>query len=285
MMNVDYETVRRDITAAMYNPEWADEGFLGPLFLRLAWHSSGTYSKKNESGGSNGATMRFSPEKDDPDNAGLEWARHFLEPIKKMHPVISYADLWTLAGVVAVETMGGNKVSWNPGRADKNDEECGLYRTDSKFEDSFTKNFIVPEPGLLPMASGNYGHVRAVFQRMGFTDQETVALIGSHCVGKCHYKRSGYEGQWTETPTIFCNSYFKSLLERDWKLSTINGIQQHRDPNDEEGKLLMLTTDLALLKDAKYRAFVEMYANDNDLWMKDFSDAFAKLLELGMKRK
>ena len=71
----------------------------------------------------------------------------------------------------------------------------------------------------------------------------------------------------------------------NWTLSTLNGIQQHRDPNDEGGKLLMLTTDIALLKDIKYRTFVELYANDNELWLKDFSESFAKLLELGINRK
>lgn len=84
-----------------------DDGSFGPLFVRLAWHASGTYDKSTGKGGSNGATMRFEPERSDDANSGLVLAQEKLEPIKKKHPWISYADLWTYAGKVAVEEMGG----------------------------------------------------------------------------------------------------------------------------------------------------------------------------------
>jgi catalase (peroxidase I) len=74
--------------------------------VRLAWHASGTYSKYTKTGGSNGATMRFNPEMSDGANAGLEIARKFLEPLRQKH-TISYADLWTFAGIVAIEAMNG----------------------------------------------------------------------------------------------------------------------------------------------------------------------------------
>jgi len=78
--------------------------------VRLAWHASGTYDKTTETGGSNGATMRFSGESKHGANAGLNLARDFLEPIKKKHPEISYSDLWILASYVAIEEMGGPKL-------------------------------------------------------------------------------------------------------------------------------------------------------------------------------
>ena len=96
----------------------------------VAWHASGTYCFKTKTGGSNGATMRFPPESTDGANAGLEHARYdymthdreFLEPIKKAYPSMSYADIWTLAGVVAIESMGGPQIPWSPGRVDKRKE-------------------------------------------------------------------------------------------------------------------------------------------------------------------
>ena len=73
--------------------------------MRLAWHSSGTYDAETDTGGSNGAGMRYEAEGGDPANAGLQHARVFLEPIKQKFPWITYADLWTLAGIVAIEAM------------------------------------------------------------------------------------------------------------------------------------------------------------------------------------
>ena len=116
-MATDYAPVRQAIKSILANKDW-DDGSIGPLLVRLAWHASGTYSKKTKTGGSNGATMRFKPESTDGANAGLEHARKFLEPIKQKFPWISYADLWTLGGVVAVQEMGGPKVPWKGGRTD-----------------------------------------------------------------------------------------------------------------------------------------------------------------------
>jgi catalase (peroxidase I) len=114
----DYERVAKDIEAIMEKPGW-DDGSLGPVLVRLAWHASGTYDKQSKTGGSDGATMRFKPESNDGANAGLEHARAFLEPIKKKHSWITYADLWTLAGVTAIQAMGGPRVPWKPGTLNK----------------------------------------------------------------------------------------------------------------------------------------------------------------------
>lgn len=119
----DYDAVRAAIADILSNNDW-DDGSLGPVFVRLAWHAAGTFDKKTKTGGSEGGTMRYAPESTDGANAGLEKARAFLEPIKAQFPWISYGDLWTLAGVVAIEEMGGPKVEWKGGRVDKGPESA-----------------------------------------------------------------------------------------------------------------------------------------------------------------
>ena len=81
-----------------------------PMAVRLAWHASGTYSAADQTGGSDGATMRFAPESEDGANAGLGIERDVLEPVKREFPELSYADIWTLAGCVAIEESGGPKI-------------------------------------------------------------------------------------------------------------------------------------------------------------------------------
>lgn len=148
-------------------------------FVRLAWHCSGSFSKEDGSGGSNGARMRFNPEASWGANAGLGVARDALEPIKEKHPEISYADLYTLAGVVAVEESGGPTIPYRLGRED------------------FDSGETSPPDGRLPDADKGSKkmttqHVREVFYRMGFNDREIVALLGAHALGRCHTDRSGY---------------------------------------------------------------------------------------------
>jgi len=114
---VNYGAVRRELRLLMDNPSW-DDGSLAPIFIRLAWHSSGTYDKESGTGGSNGAGMRFATEAADPENAGLAAARAFLEPIKRRFPGISYSDLWVLAAYVGIEHTGGPAIPFTPGRTD-----------------------------------------------------------------------------------------------------------------------------------------------------------------------
>ena len=96
-----------------------DDGSLAPILIRLAWHSSGTYDAATNTGGSNGAGMRFNNhEAADPENAGLDTARAFLEPVKLKFPNISYSDLWILASYVGLEHTGGPVIPFNSGRVD-----------------------------------------------------------------------------------------------------------------------------------------------------------------------
>ncbi|OJJ49075.1 hypothetical protein ASPZODRAFT_129465 [Penicilliopsis zonata CBS 506.65] len=276
----DYEAVRKDIAAQLKKPGY-DDGSAGPVFVRLAWHSAGTYDLETDTGGSNGAGMRYEAEGGDPANAGLAHGRAFLEPVKERHPWITYADLWTLAGVVAIKEMGGPEIPWQSGRTDLVD--------DSK----------VPPRGRLPDAALGAQHLRDVFYRMGFTDQEIVALAGGHNLGRCHADRSGFQGPWVNNPTRFSNQFFRLLLNLEWKLVTLpHGVQQYiyedpdmadeADGDDEDGEkeepLMMLPTDIALITDPDFLPWVKRYAEDKDLFFDHFTKAFAKLIELGIRR-
>ncbi|PRT52459.1 Putative cytochrome c peroxidase, mitochondrial [Wickerhamiella sorbophila] len=253
------EAIRKIIPKEGY-----DDGSAGPVLVRLAWHASGTYDKASDTGGSNGATMRYKLEADDGANSGLEYARAFLEPIKQQFPWISYADLWTFAGTVALEYMGGPKIQWKPGRVD--------YADDSN----------VPPNGRLPDGAQGADHLRHIFYRMGFNDQEIVALSGAHNLGRTHANRSGFDGPWVPNPTRFSNTYFKLLLNEEWyEGKSPAGVRQFYD---EDKDLMMLPTDMALIEDPKFRSWVEKYAKDKDAFYEDFAKVFAKLLELGIKR-
>jgi len=268
--------VKQAVISLLHQPDY-DDGSAGPVLVRLAWHSAGTYCAKTNTGGSNGAGMRYEKEGGDPANAGLQHARTFLEPIKRKFPWITYADLWTLAAVVAIQEMGGPEISWMGGRTD------------------FTDDSKIPPRGRLPDGSKGADHIRWIFYRMGFNDQEIVCLSGAHNLGRCHSDRSGFEGKWVNNPTRFSNTYYKLLRMHQWKRKTLeNGIEQYvyvdedmideDDPDAEGEELMMLPTDMALLEDPKFRVWVDKYAEDKELFFRDFSKVFARLLELGIKR-
>ena len=259
----DFDAVRAELKKIMDQPGY-DDGSAGPVLVRLAWHCSGTYDKESNTGGSNGATMRYAIEANDSANNGLNHARDFLEPIKQKFPWISYGDLWCLAGVEAIKHMGGPDIPIKFGRLDHTDDSD------------------VPPNGRLPDAAKGTPHLRDIFYRMGFNDQEIVALSGAHSLGRCHGDRSGFEGPWVHTPTRFSNTYYRLLINEDWKLKTnTQGIQQYRDEEDE---LMMLPTDYALIGDKEMLPWVEKYADDKELFFDHFSKVFAKLIELGIQR-
>ncbi|KKY19911.1 putative cytochrome c peroxidase [Phaeomoniella chlamydospora] len=263
----DFDAVRKSIVDLLHQPEY-DDGSAGPVIVRLAWHSAGTYDLETDTGGTNGAGMRYEAEGGDPANAGLQHARLFLEPIKRLHPWITYSDLWTLAGVTAIAAMGGPTIPWQPGRTD--------YVDDSK----------LPPRGRLPDGALGADHIRSVFYRMGFNDQEIVALCGAHNLGRCHAVNSGFEGKWVNNPTRFSNQYYRLLISEEWIQKTLpSGIVQFSavDPISEE-ELMMLPTDMALVSDPSFSQHVKTYAKDKETFFKDFSAAFAKLMDLGIER-
>ena len=223
-----YAEVRAELMEMMDNPSW-DDGTLAPIFIRLAWHSSGTYDAATATGGSNGAGMRFETEAADPENAGLHSARAFLEPVKKKFPGISYSDLWILAAYVGIEYTGGPKIPFRPGRVDFVSEvaptfpyQAGSPATCGSRLPGAEKYITegVDAEGRPKGWEGLCTHIRdEVFYRMGFGDREIVALLcGGHVYGRCHPTSSGYAGAWVEYPDRWSNEYATDMLEDEWRL-------------------------------------------------------------------
>ncbi|KAF2759483.1 cytochrome c peroxidase-like protein [Pseudovirgaria hyperparasitica] len=259
----DYQKVYDAIAKRLEEESDYDDGSYGPILLRLGWHASGTYDASTQTGGSNGATMRFAPESDHGANAGLSTARAFLQPIHAHFPWLTHSDLWTLAAVCAIQEMQGPKIPWRPGRADRDVAFC------------------TPD-GRLPDARKEQSHLRAIFGRMGFEhDREIVALSGAHALGRCHVDRSGFEGPWTFSPTVLTNEYFKLLLGETWRWRKWDGARQYEGVGGSRG-LMMLPTDMALVKDKGFRRYVEVYAADNEAFFRDFADVVMRLFELGV---
>jgi cytochrome c peroxidase len=299
----------------MDNPSWED-GSLAPVFIRLAWHSSGTYDMATGTGGSNGAGMRFAKEAADPENAGLEVARAFLEPVKRKFPEISYSDLWILAAYVGIEHTGGPVITFTPGRVDYPDETYWAKMSYGRLPAA--EKYLCPHIDDSKVdysldASGKvFGwHVRnEVFYRMGFNDQEIVALLcGGHVYGRCHPQFSGYAGPWVEHPTQFSNEYATDMLGDEWTLVShgdtwldaqgaaelrpapgkrqfVNqkpkaGLSSSNNNEDDEPNQMMLVSDMILAWDPAFRTYLEMYAADEARLKDDFGRAFKKLTELG----
>ena len=169
---------------------------------------------------------------------------------------------------MAIKEMGGPDILWKGGRTD--------YVDDSK----------LPPRGRLPDGAQGSNHLRHVFGRMGFSDQEIVALSGAHNLGRCHSDRSGFEGAWVNNPTRFSNQYFRLLSSLKWEKKQLsNGFQQFMYYDEDlDTELMMLPTDMALQTDPHFSPYVNKYAEDKDAFFSDFAAVFAKLLELGIQR-
>ncbi|GAB4374005.1 MAG: catalase/peroxidase HPI [Deltaproteobacteria bacterium] len=207
---LDLKAVKEDLYALMTDSqEWwpADYGHYGPLFIRMAWHSAGTYRIADGRGGGGTGTQRFAPLNSWPDNANLDKARRLLWPIKQKYGrKISWADLMILAGNCALESMGFKTFGFGGGREDVWAPEEDIYwgsetewLGDNRYsgDRELEKPLAAVQMGLIyvnpegpngvpdPVASGR--DVRETFARMAMNDEETVALIaGGHTFGKCH---------------------------------------------------------------------------------------------------
>mmetsp|Transcript_105842 Transcript_105842/g.257144 ORF Transcript_105842/g.257144 Transcript_105842/m.257144 type:complete len:355 (-) Transcript_105842:394-1458(-) len=278
---VDWNAVRKEVVAIL-DADYEDSSYAGatpgPLFVRLAWHSAGTFCKTTKTGGSGGATMRFEPEISWGANAGLKLAHDMLEPVKKKFPQVSYSDLWIFAACVAIEEMGGQKVPFTPGRVDKaSGKECPVW------EGSTHKDGRLPGADM-GSPDKTAAHLRYIFHRMGFDDKEIVILSGAHGLGACHLDRSGFWGPWTRAPTTISNEYYRELIENTWTVKTTHkgkpwtGPMQFEDPT---GDLMMLPSDIVLIQDKAFRKWVEFYAKDDTAFQKDFAATVGKLFALG----
>ncbi len=209
--SLDYAAVKRDLAALMTDsqPWWpADFGHYGPLFVRMAWHSAGTYRIADGRGGGGRGQQRFAPLNSWPDNVSLDKARRLLWPIKQKYGRnISWADLMILAGNVALETMGLKTFGFGGGRPDVWEPDQDVYwgkesqwlASDQRYsgERDLASPLAAVQMGLIyvnpegpngnpdPVAAAK--DIRETFARMAMNDEETVALIaGGHTFGKTH---------------------------------------------------------------------------------------------------
>ena len=212
---IDYAALKADLTALLTDskPWWpADYGNYGPFFIRMAWHAAGTYRTADGRGGSSSGQQRFAPLNSWPDNGNLDKARRLLWPVKQKYgKQISWADLFILAGNVAIEAMGGPVFGFGGGRKDVFEAEKDIYwgaedlwvsegaatriQPDAKMD---LENplaaiqmgliYVNPEgPGGNPDPLLSARDMRETFARMAMNDEETVALAaGGHTFGKAH---------------------------------------------------------------------------------------------------
>ncbi|MEM0987010.1 MAG: catalase/peroxidase HPI [Pseudomonadota bacterium] len=207
---LDLKAVKADLEALMTDSQdwWpADFGHYGGLFIRMAWHSAGTYRIQDGRGGASSGTLRFAPLNSWPDNGNLDKARRLLWPIKQKYGnSISWADLMILTGNVALESMGFKTFGFAGGRADVFEPEGDIYwgpETEWLGDERYTgKRFLANPLGAVQMGliyvnpEGPNGNpdplksaydIRDTFARMAMNDEETVALVaGGHTFGKAH---------------------------------------------------------------------------------------------------
>mmetsp|Transcript_33285 Transcript_33285/g.43895 ORF Transcript_33285/g.43895 Transcript_33285/m.43895 type:complete len:331 (+) Transcript_33285:87-1079(+) len=265
--------------------EMIDRTNSNPIMIRLAWHDSGTYDASikewPECGGAIGS-IRFSPEIDHAANAGLNTALKLLEPIKTKFPSVGWADLMQMASAVSVELAGGPAIPMKYGRVDSTSpDECSPEGNLPGAAAPFDDGCATPQE-----------HLRKVFYRMGFNDQEIVALSGAHTLGRAFKDRSGFGAEqtkytsgdhlaradgkpgygrkggssWTEKWLKFDNSYYQTVPDAD------------ADP-----ELLKLETDQSLFLDEGFLPFAQKYKQDEKAFFEDYAAAHAKLSELGSK--
>jgi len=343
--SLDLDAVKEDISDVMTNSvDWwpADYGHYGPFFIRMAWHSAGTYRTIDGRGGADGGQQRFEPLNSWPDNANLDKARRLLWPVKQKYGRnISWADLMVLTGNVALESMGFETYGFAGGREDDWRPELVYWGPETEMladerysgDRKLQKPLAAVQMGLIyvnpegpngngdPLAAAR--DIRDTFGRMAMNDEETVALIaGGHTFGKAHGAHnpadcvgpepaaesleeqgvgwnnacgtgkgadtvtSGLEGAWTSSPAQWTHQFLSNLYAFEWKQTkSPAGATQWIPTEEAAGNLvpdahrpdirhapIMLTTDLALKEDPKYRAITERWLEDPEA----FEDAFAR---------
>ena len=307
---LDLDAVKQDIFALMTDsqPWWpADYGHYGPLFIRMAWHSAGTYRSADGRGGASTGNQRFAPLNSWPDNGNLDKARRLLWPIKKKYGnALSWADLMILAGNCAIESMGGKVFGFGGGRVDIYEPEEDIHwgaetewlATSDKEGTRYGENRLLDNPlaavqmGLIyvnpegpdgnpdPIASGF--DVRDTFSRMGMEDDETVALVaGGHTFGKAHGAGDPvYVGPEPEAGDM-------QQMGLGWINSHESGIGGHATTSGIEGawKPNPTTWDMSMKMDEGFAAISRRFHADPELFADAFARAWFKLTHRDMGPK
>ena len=214
--------------------------------VRFAFHDAGTFDAGAGTGGANGS-IRGTPELHFAPNVGLQRAKELLDEVHialaRAGESMTFADLYQLAGVVALQRCGGPAVPFRVGRVDVPQED---------FQDR------------LPFPSMSLRQLKDTFARMGFDDRELVLLSGAHTIGRAHERNIGLEGAWTQGELVFDNEYYRNLLQ------------------PQKGGLIKLASDSVLVSDESTRKWVEVYARDNERFVSEFAQVYQKMSELGM---
>jgi len=266
----DYTDIITDIMCTVPNSQ---RGFILGGFVRLVFHDA--------SGGGGGMNGCF--DTSDTANLGLSQFSQLLEPIfQNFQSSISRADIWALAGVIAVYVSGGPAIPLSVGRVD-----CNPAAPPS-------------DAGLIPNATNTFAQVLANMQtRMGLTTQEITALMGAHSLGSAEIQNSGFQGNQIPKNTQFSNAYYKLTLRRTWQLNSTLGVNQE-GWQSTKGNLIRFDTDVELLIDPSTctefggslgmgncqtnpltNSQFKRYAHNQNLWFGDFSAAFQKMMNLG----
>mmetsp|Transcript_17750 Transcript_17750/g.32720 ORF Transcript_17750/g.32720 Transcript_17750/m.32720 type:complete len:315 (-) Transcript_17750:99-1043(-) len=305
-MVLDIAAVRSEIGRRM-EVLGHDDGSLGPLLIRLAWHCAGTFDATEGSGGTNGCTMRFSAEQGDPENNGLGKAREMMEPVKERFPELSYADLYALAGTVAIEYMGGPAIEFAYGRKDFTPEEA--HERYGELKCPFGDGVHNPNSSRLPSAdlgpdknasknapvwereAPTINAIRGTFSRMGFNDRETVCLIVlGHQFGRCHPEVSGYRHAWYGFDPTHWNVYESGLgylslysdqASLNLKPRTTEAGKRQWEAMFMGYMFMMLPTDMALKWDKNYYEHIQYYDRNRRVFRNDAAKVWKKLMELG----
>jgi catalase-peroxidase len=354
--SLDLDAVKADIEEVMTtSQEWwpADYDHYGPFFIRMAWHSAGTYRTSDGRGGAAGGHQRFAPVNSWPDNANLDKARRLLWPVKRKYGrALSWSDLMILAGNVALESMGFRTFGFAGGREDDFEPDEAVWwgpesemETNERFDEPGEIQeglgasvmgliYVNPEgPDGRPDPEASAKNIRQTFDRMAMNDEETLALIaGGHTFGKVHGAdsgenlgpepeaapieaqglgwenehgsgkgedtiTSGIEGPWTASPIQWDFDYLTNLFEYEWephkgpggawqwrpKGADAEAIEKAPDAHGEgEQTPMMLTTDVALIRDPDYREIAERFRENPMELVQAFSRAWYKLTHRDM---
>jgi len=233
--------------------------YYGAIFVHLAWQSATTFRYTDFLGGANGARIRFPPESTWPSNIAMDKALHLLQPIQTAFRNLSMADLIVFTGNVALSSTSIN-FSFCPGRTDATD--------------GMGSAFIQPNTNF----SATVQQMRMNQQLMGLMDEEVVVL-SARLRSPAQMARIGYYGTWSMNISLLSNQYFITLLGETWQPYMVpgSGYLQYKAAGKE---LYMVQTDLNLIWDASYLAYVQNFASDNNYFLNFFTATWTKIMNI-----